>query len=94
MYNLSCVTNGIRRVYLQYLCTKQCEGSVGTLLQKQFGISSSFTVGDELVCVFETTLLYSLKFWSLGNWGWGMTLVLPKDWHLSANCGKFRRKLY
>lgn len=70
VYNLNYVTNGIRRVYLQYLCTRQPEGSVGTLLQKESGIGNSLTVGDELVCVFETILLYLLKFWSLGNW-WG-----------------------
>jgi hypothetical protein len=93
VHNLKYVTNGIRRVYLQYLCARQHEGSGGTLLEKESGIGNSLSVGDELVCVFKTILLYSLKFLSLGNWG-GFRLVLPKDWHMSANYGKFQRKLY
>lgn len=71
LYNLNYVPNGIRGVYLQYLCTKQHEGSGGTLLQKESRIGNSLTMGDELVCVFKTILLYSLKFWSLGIWRGG-----------------------
>lgn len=52
-------------------------GSVGTLLQKESGIGNSLTMGDELVCMFKTVLLHSLKFWSLGNWGGDVSLVLP-----------------
>jgi hypothetical protein len=75
----------------KYLCTRQHAGSGGTLLQKESGIGNSLTMGDELVHVLKTILLYSLKLWSLGNWR-GVRLVLPKDWHMSANYGKFQRK--
>lgn len=78
---------------MQFLCTRQPEGSVGTLLQKESGIGNSLTVGDELVSVFEAFLLYLLKFWSL-EIGGGVSLVLPKVWHTSANFDKFQRKLY
>lgn len=52
-YNLNYVTCGIRRVYLQYLCTRQREGSGGIVLQKESGIDNSLTRGGELVSVFK-----------------------------------------
>jgi len=42
----------------KYFCTRQHEGSGGNLLQKESGIGNSLTMGDELVCVLKTILLY------------------------------------